>query len=128
MGNWFSYSISSISKSYIYTRTYDNQACVSSCDVVIVTNIDDREITRIYKIMKKKMGVDIRNNRKKIKACLKYVCGQPDIMAVTHDIGYYIFRLKSRPILKVENVNAAHFFDSIGQKWNFIDFNLDKIQ
>ena len=100
------------------SRTYDNKP-PSGCVILKVNGFF--ELQTIKKALQESKNKLVVRNKNKVLRFLHNIHGRSNLIGIS----YFSFSTKSLIILIIENKNTEEFFDSIGQKWNYIHCNLD---
>lgn len=107
---------------YSHSRTYQNFIPKSNCEVIAITTMTIENLKTVRAQLRKSRNLEIYLHQRSILRGLKRaIRTNPNIC----DVGYILFRTQRSVILKIVNQKVDPIFDAIGQKWFYLDFQLE---
>ena len=109
-------------QTFVHSRTYDRFIPKSNCESFTIDAMIPNNIAKISRLLRSSKHIEIYIHRRSIMRCIKMaIIENPDI----RDVGYILFRTQRSVILKIDNKEVHPLFDRIGQKWFYLDYNIE---
>lgn len=114
MGNTF------VTPRYMLSRTYQNFIPKKDCDIITVDKMVIENLKTV-RICLRNLKINYLH-KNQIMRCLKHAINKhPDIRY----IGYILCRTRRGVILKIVNKEVHPIYDELGQKWFYLDYQLE---